>query len=73
MLTNREVVERINRWTKRPRAHVPVCYHNESHGRLRAVLLRGGNIYLSCTRCRFLLDPFGPSANLPETAFRKVA
>lgn len=39
MLTNREVVRRINRWAKKPRAKVPVCYHNGSHGRLKAVIL----------------------------------
>jgi len=38
MLTNREVVKRITHWARNPRANVPVCYHNESHGRLKAQL-----------------------------------
>ncbi len=38
MLINREVVKRINRWVRKPRAKAPVCYHNKSHGRLKAQL-----------------------------------
>ena len=38
MLTNREVAKRINHWAKKPRSKAPVCYHNESHGRLKAQL-----------------------------------
>lgn len=38
VLTSREVVKRINRWTRKPKANVPVCRHNESHGRLKAEL-----------------------------------
>jgi len=68
MLTNREVVKRINHWVKKPRANVPVCYHNESHGRLKAIQLNG-DVLLSCTKCSFKLLP----RDLPETAFTKVA
>ena len=67
MLTNREVVKRINHWAKKPRANASVCFHNESHGRLKATQLNG-IVLLSCTKCSFKLLPY----DLPETAFRKV-
>jgi len=68
MLTNREVVKRINHWAKKPKAHAPVCLHYESHGRLKAILLNG-DVLLSCTECSFELLPH----ILPKTAFRKIA
>lgn len=72
MLTNREVVKRINRWAKKPRARVPVCGHNESHGRLKAIILKdgglGSEVVMSCTQC-----DFKEFAELPNTAYQKVA
>ncbi len=68
MLTNRQMVDRINRWAKKPRAKVPICWHNNSHGRLKAIDLRGF-VLLSCTKCSYKL--FADYHNLPATAFRK--
>ena len=72
MLTNREVVKRINRWVRKPSARVPVCHHNESHGRLKAVILKdrklGSEVVMSCTQCDFKEFP-----ELPDSAYRKVA
>jgi len=69
-LTSREIVRRINRWAKKPGANVPVCYHHESHGRLRARMLNDDPI-LAYTKCSFKFSLFGPFANLPRAAFRK--
>lgn len=68
MLKDRELVKRINYWTKKPKAKVPICYHNSSHGRLKAIQLKG-SIVLSCTKCSFKLMPW----DLPKSAFRKAA
>lgn len=72
MITNREMVKRINHWAKKPRAKVPVCYHNEYHGRLRAVIIKDkkfcSEVLMSCTQCDFKEYP-----ELPESAYRKVA
>ena len=68
MLTNREVVKRINNWVSKPKANVPVCYHDKSHGRLKAVQLNG-DVLLSCKECSFKLLP----NSIPESAFRQVS
>ncbi len=70
MLTNREVIKRINRWANKPRTQVPVCYHNESHGRLKAIILKEkkcSEVVMSCTQCDFKEFP-----ELPNSAYRKV-
>jgi len=77
-LTNVQIVNRINRWSKKPKVHVPTCYHPEYHGfhnyngrgRMKAVL-HNGKPALMCTnpRCASLL----PTDGLPRTAFAKNA
>ena len=71
MLTNREIAKRINHWTKKPMAKTPACRHNESHGRLRAIILKdkklGSEVVMSCTQCDFKELP-----ELPNSAYRKV-
>lgn len=78
MLTNNEIVKRINHWTKKRRAHVPVCYHPEYHGypgyegrgRMKAVI-HFGKPMLTCTnpRCARLIS----IDSLPKAAFKKIA
>lgn len=76
MLTNSEVVRRINRWTNKPKARAPVCYHPEYHGypeyagrgRMKAVVHFKKPV-LMCTNPR--CARFVSIDSLPKAAFKK--
>lgn len=68
MLTNQEIILRINRWAKRHPNKMPVCGHHESHGQLKPAEF-SGEILLACTKCDYL----ELTRRLPYAAFRKIS